>query len=354
MKRTDDVSPRVLAFPRDGHAYVESFYRALEHEGVRVVAGEWSGTWLRRNVDRHTWVHLHWPSQLYQPRAADPVHMRAMLRFCALALLVRRLGGRIAWTAHNLYPHDEGHATWPHALARQWLVRLVSLVLAHGPTATEIVRRRFHIPPRKLLTIQHGHWIGEYPDGQSREEARTRLGIPQDQYVHLFFGLCRPYKNLEDLIAAFAARPESARLMIVGRYRNPSYQARIESLSSLVPGVQLVPEHVPDDSLQTYMKAADSVVLPYRDSLTSGAAILALGFGRPVVAPAIGSLVDVIDARSGLLYDAAARDALERALVEVRQRTYDEDAVRSRARQFTFEDSAGKFAARLREADPGT
>ena len=46
--------------------------------------------------------------------------------------------------------------------------------------------------------------------------------------------------------------------------------------------------YIPDAELQVWLRAADVVVLPFRDILTSGSAILALSFGRAVVAPALG------------------------------------------------------------------
>ena len=42
---------------------------------------------------------------------------------------------------------------------------------------------------------------------------------------------------------------------------------------------------VPDGEVQHYLLAADAVVLPFKEILTSGSAMLALSFGRPVVAP---------------------------------------------------------------------
>ncbi|MEZ4597387.1 MAG: glycosyltransferase [Chloroflexota bacterium] len=52
----------------------------------------------------------------------------------------------------------------------------------------------------------------------------------------------------------------------------------------------LLPGNVPDDRMQVFLRAADVMVLPYRDVLTSGSAILAMTFGLPVVAPRIGCL----------------------------------------------------------------
>jgi len=51
---------------------------------------------------------------------------------------------------------------------------------------------------------------------------------------------------------------------------------------------------------------ADAVVLPFRDILTSGSAILALSHGRPVIAPALGCLPGTLPSDATFLYDADA------------------------------------------------
>jgi beta-1,4-mannosyltransferase len=64
-----------------------------------------------------------------------------------------------------------------------------------------------------------------------------------------------------------------------------------------------------------FLRAADAVVLPYRDVLTSGSAILAMTFGLPVVAPRIGCLPEALDGCS-ILYDPDRPPGLRAALDE--------------------------------------
>ncbi len=64
------------------------------------------------------------------------------------------------------------------------------------------------------------------------------------------------------------------------------------------------------------MNAADAVVLPYRQITTSGAAMLAWSFGKPVIAPALPAFTEPMAAAPflGLLYDPARPDGLAEAL----------------------------------------
>jgi glycosyltransferase involved in cell wall biosynthesis len=72
---------------------------------------------------------------------------------------------------------------------------------------------------------------------------------------------------------------------------------------------------VDDVDVQLYFEAADWVVLPYRDVLTSGSALLALSFGRPVVAPRRGCLADLDETDGVLRYEPDHPGALAHALL---------------------------------------
>ena len=48
------------------------------------------------------------------------------------------------------------------------------------------------------------------------------------------------------------------------------------------------PEFIPDDETEIYFKAADVLVLPYRDIYQSGVLFLGHSFGLPVLAADVG------------------------------------------------------------------
>lgn len=74
---------------------------------------------------------------------------------------------------------------------------------------------------------------------------------------------------------------------------------------------------IADDDIQYFFRAADVVVFPFRKTQTSGSLMLALSFGRPVIAPAIATLPEyIIDADSGILFDPTHPENLAHALSE--------------------------------------
>jgi beta-1,4-mannosyltransferase len=84
-------------------------------------------------------------------------------------------------------------------------------------------------------------------------------------------------------------------------------------------------------------------VLTYRDILTSGAVMLALSAGVPVVAPRIGGMCDVVTDKCGILYDAEAAGGLAEAMREVRKRSYSPQDIIAHAMTFDWKVSARKL-----------
>lgn len=282
--------------------YVELFRRALDGipgaraESIRDLTPGW--VWRhRRGVDV---IHLHW----VELQIASPSRWRALKKFARLAaavLLSRLEGITFVYTVHNL-AHHEGR----NARLNQWANRLVfglaDAVHVHdeGVAAqlASLYGRR-----RGVYVVPHGNYIGAYPVSDAREEARLRLGLLPHHKVFLFLGQIRPYKGVEELIAAFRQlQGEDYVLLIAGNPQDAGYAARIGAAAQGDSRIRLRLGYVPDEELHRYLLAADADVLPYREVTTSGAALLAFSFGLPVVAPSIGCFPGLVEGNRGILY----------------------------------------------------
>lgn len=339
---------RLYAFPSRGIAYCDVLYSALAKLGIEAVEGRCSTGWFLSNVGRGDALHIHWPSFLYYEGGAA---LRTWRRFARLALLLtyaRLRGARVLWTAHNLYPHEGGAGLLVHRLGRRFMARSSHRIFAHGPTAAALVEKELRVPAARLVVVPHGHWIDQYPPARPREEVRAALGIAPDAFVHGFIGHLKPYKGLDALLDAFERLPARHALLIAGLCPDAEYLRAVEArCARIAPGrVLLRPGFLSPEQLRDCMCAVDSLVLPYRAILTSGSVLLALGFGRPPVAPRLGGLPDVVRDSDGVLYDADAPDGLRQALIQVAERTFDADALIARARSFDW----NVTAARLLEA----
>jgi glycosyltransferase involved in cell wall biosynthesis len=293
---------------------------ALERRGVAVeFTLDFDGRFLWENRERIDVLHLNWPHFFYYHD--DPEIMeRQMAAFIGRLELARELGYKIVWTAHNLYPHNRRHVNLDHQ-ARLAVCRLATAIIAHCPVAAEAVQQTFGRTDR-LFVIPHGHFVGVYPDTVSRAEARTRLGVPAGAFGYGFFGSLQPYKGIEALFDAFACLDqEDARLLVSGGGNDPAYLDGLRQRAATVPRVVLrAYPRAPSEDIALIMQAADVVTLPFVATMTSGTLILALSWGRPVIAPALGCLPETVVPEAGILYDPEESEALVHALREIRDR----------------------------------
>ena len=336
------IKPVILAFPGGGDQYTDCFYAELSRQGAIVRPAQDSGRWLLRNVSGADFAHFHWPSFHYGASTARRTVYLA-IRFATMLLLLRARGVRILWTAHNLYPHTRSSPSWIDYAVRLLICRLAALVLVHGREAARLVMQEFKVPSSRVVVIDHGNFLGYYLRDASKMEARSRLGWSAGGFVYLFFGHCKRYKNVHKLIEKFQdhCREPDSYLVIAGRCSDADYRAEIEAKIRRKPDrISFEPRFVPDAEVQYFLRGADTVVLPFEDVLTSGSAILALSFGRPVVAPRLGCLMEVIHGDSGVLYDVSDTHGLENAMTAVRRTAFQESAIETRALALRWEDSA--------------
>ncbi|MDW8370985.1 MAG: glycosyltransferase, partial [Geminicoccaceae bacterium] len=191
------------------------------------------------------------------------------------------------------------------------------LVHVHGLEAARFARFELGIAAERLVIVPHGNYRPRFaPLAAPREGGRAALGLPEEARVVLLFGRLDAYKGIDELLDAIGRldRPELW-LLIAGQQ-----VVRLdEPLARLPPAVRqrivVEPGPVPEARIPLLFHAADALVAPYRRILTSGAAMLALSLGRPVLAPAHPGLAELVrDGNEGLLWEPADPAGLERTL----------------------------------------
>lgn len=311
----------VLFLPDYGNSnpYQRQLGRALANRGHSVSIASGSG-WFPllaayRSHGKPAVVHLHWLHPYITGRGPLTSALKG-LRFLLELSVLRIIGTTLVWTVHNLYEHERRAPRVENRVKRA-VLHLASAGIVHCESAKQATIDAFQLTRRqrrKLTVIPHGHYARWYPGNSSRAAARDRLGIDEASTVFLFFGRIQPYKNVPGLIEAFRSIPDDqARLLVVGEPRDTSLADAIAVAGRDDPRIRFVFEYVPDEAVQQYFAAADAVVLPYRDVLTSGSAVLAASFGRAVIAPRVGCIADRFDRGAGLIYDFEV-DGLDRAL----------------------------------------
>ncbi len=258
-------------------------------------------------------LHMHWLHPLCHGRTfVIPLFKGS--RFLLRLRVARAKGVRIVWTAHNLSDHESVRPMLDAFNSRQ-VARMAHAIIAHSDVAKELVIGHFGVDPAKVHVIPHANYVDLYPRTVSREDARATLGIESDTTVLLFLGGIRPYKGINLLLDAFASiDAPKLRLRVVGSVFEDMDLSDLTARAERDSRVELVPGFVPDEQLQIHLRAADAVVLPYEQVLTSGAALLAMSFAKACIASRVGALVDIFPPEGVFHYRAGSQDGLAAAI----------------------------------------
>jgi len=310
---------RVIAWPafrnRGSNPYNFLLYSHLEKLGVTVLD---LGEVIRS--PKKLWevvvhgveiLHLHWPEYAL---SLSPLKALAHLGLLFASTIFCRLrGGKVVWTVHNLSPHENRYPSF-EGVFYQALSRVTDGLIFLTQTSYDIFRKeeRMRIFWRKPnAVIPHGSYAPLYPAMPTQEEARRELGLPGFGKVVLFFGAVRPYKGVEEVLGA-AAELSNQNIFFVlsGKPLTEAYKRELmRKITS--SNVRVYFEHIPEEKVPSFFAAADLVVLPYKRILNSGSAFLALTFGKPILAPRQGSLIELEQHYPSLvhLYEDAPLDA---------------------------------------------
>ena len=306
---------RVVHLPvYQDNAYQRLLMDALRRLGVETINGGGGGNFFRTALLR--WkadiLHFHWLHPYMIRSSALGTVLRSARLLIELSIL-KLCRHRIVWTVHNLKNHDNRHLALERWLTRQF-ARLPSAIIAHSQVAAAQIASTFAInDPARIHILPHGNYVGCYPNQISRTDAREKLGLGQEAVVFLFLGRIQPYKGALELIREFKLLPLDLQLLVAG----PADAEMEQTIRDEIGTAQNIAFHsgfVPDEQIQFYMNACDAVVLPYRDIFTSGAAVLAMSFGRPCVAPRLGGLLELLDEQGAFLYDRDKPGALSETI----------------------------------------
>ncbi len=305
----------------DGYAVRDCFYRL-----ARGPAGS--------GVRRATKLVSHVPDMLrYRrlARAAQVVHFQWLdVQWLDAHLLPRR---PTVLTAHDLLPREPRPG---QVRAQRRLYEAVDAVIVHSEYGRRAMIEWGAAEPAKLRVVRHGAFehLTRQPSERPLPAELAQVSGP----VVLFFGLLRPYKGIETLLATWR-EISGAELWIVGRPLIP-----IAPLKASAPsGVRFVPRFVSDRELPAYFRRADLVVLPYSRTERfdqSGVLATALAFGKPTVLSDIGGFGEVAVTGAARLVAPDDVDALREAVAGLLA----DPAERSRMGQAAAAAAAGPYS----------
>ncbi|MCX6288856.1 MAG: glycosyltransferase [Bacteroidetes bacterium] len=191
----------------------------------------------------------------------------------------------------NMIPHEKRMGD---QLLTKYFVKIVDGFIAMSEKVKTDIKTFSHKP----VSISPHPIFNHFGDPITKMEARTQLGLPQQDKIILFFGYIRKYKGLDLLIQAMAdetIKKFGIQLMVVGEfYEDASGYHDLVNALGLQDQIKFYSNYIPDGEVKNYVCSADFIIQPYKNATQSGVTPLAYHFEKPMLVTNVGGLADTV------------------------------------------------------------
>jgi glycosyltransferase involved in cell wall biosynthesis len=195
--------------------------------------------------------------------------------------------------------------------------------------------------------------VGSMVKAIPKQDARRRLGLPQDKPLFLSFGVPHPAKDVETVFRALNDIPDvfliQAGMAAYSVGQNPTKLAGKYDMRDKV----IIRDHyIPEEEKPYYFHAADAVILSYTKQLASATGLLwEACLYAPVIASDNGEQGEIVRAfQLGLLFKAQDVDSLREAVIRfISLKTEEIESMKENCRKFSEQFSIDKMAENLLE-----
>lgn len=248
---------------------------------------------------RYQYLHLHWVHGWLNYK--DRERVESVLNKLSL---IKSMGVKIIWTVHNLFMHDLGGSE-NELIVRIKIAALSDYIFIHSDYAKKLISEIYGIDNNdpRLIILKHGHYSNYYGEFRDVNRSRKIIKIPNKGLVIGCIGEIKPYKGVVEFVEELFHQVDEQSnytLFVAGACKDVALKERLNSIAKKNKNLILKLERVNDNDIRNYVCACDIVAIPYKKYLTSGAAILALTYKKPVVY-ADGSLSETVNRSRGSL-----------------------------------------------------
>ena len=259
------------------------------------------------NLANSDFVWLHWFENVADKK--DFQQKTDFLKKC------EENGQKIIWNVHNKQPHEMENPELVKSLMKS-LADSAYKIIIHSKITKQIIKElseNNENVTQKIVLVPHPHYAGVYGN------LIPQNSLSNDKLKILFFGLIRPYKNIELLIKVFNdLNFDDFELNICGDCRNENYKRELFALVK-AGNIKTDFRFIADSEIPQLLAQSHILLLPYslESSLNSAATILAFSYSRSVISSLTGTLDDVEDKTLFFAYDYQTSEEHEQKLKEI-------------------------------------
>lgn len=246
------------------------------------------------SINPFNWIFIGY--KLFQEKP-DLIIVRFWIPFLApclgtiLNIAKKNKHTKVIAIVDNMIPHEK---RWGDQIFTKYFIKNV-----HGFVAmSEKVKNDIKLYTYKPIALSPHPIFDHFGNAIKKENARTILGLPQNEKILLFFGYIRKYKGLDLLIHAMAndsIKKMGIKLMVVGEfYEDATPYHQIVSSLGLNDSILFYSNFIPDAEVKNYVCSADFIIQPYKNATQSGVTPLAYHFEKPMLVTNVGGLADTV------------------------------------------------------------
>jgi glycosyltransferase involved in cell wall biosynthesis len=265
-------------------------------------------------------IHYQWPEEYTEWRIPREPEIDEIEQI----LVSWRSKAINIFSVNNLYPHNGignqlYHKLYSLFYEQSHLVTHFSeaslrSVLAEYPAARN-ARHIVHSPPNYAMSLSRQ---------KERGSRRAKMNIKPQEFVILVIGRLRSWPEIALLRRAFdMAKIPSKRLLMAGKLdlvQGAYWHNRLKKIGWrywLARRHAFVDErYIPETELSIFLDSSDVVIVPRLFGLSSAIPLLAMTFGRMVIAPDCGAYREYFSGTRNLLYVAGDAKSLASRLEE--------------------------------------
>lgn len=240
-----------------------------------------------------------------------------------LRILKKNKHTKVVCIADNIVPHEKRFGD--KAFTSYFIKPVDAFILMSEKVLSDLC---LFTREKKAVLVPHPLY-DNFGEKISKEEAREKLKIKNEELIILFFGFIRKYKGLDILLDAIKEIQNSKPAYRTGRFKilnfkllvagefyedRKMYDTQIARLG-IKDNLILRTDFIPDAEVKNYFCAADVVIQPYRNATQSGVTPLAYHFEIPMIVTNVGGLPQMVpDNKVGLVAQPTAKSLAEKII----------------------------------------
>ena len=194
------------------------------------------------------------------------------------------------------------------------------IIITHNKFSADEIISNYSYLENKIQIIPHGNYIPFIEIEKDKNFARQKIGINENKFVLLFFGMIKSVKGLDILLKAMPEIIKNNKeviLLIAGKPWRDDFSKYEEIIKDLKieKYCKLDIKFIDHKDVSLYYASSDIVVLPYRRIYQSGVLMMSLCYKKPVIVSDLPSFKEIIvDQETGVFFSSDDSVSLAQAV----------------------------------------